>query len=201
MRLLLLVLLSLSTLSLQGCLPVVATGVGVAAFAAADRRSLGAQTEDQELQVKAANRMAEQFGTAQYSVNVNSYNRRLLITGEAVTEEIKNKLTEIAKSVPNVAAVVNEVRVAPNSSWTDRNNDAYITTKVKSRFVGEGKGFHANQVKVVTEAGVVYLMGIVTQAEAEAAVDIARTTTGVQRVVKVFEYIDKVPEPEKTAEK
>ena len=201
MRLLLLVLLSLSTLSLQCCFPVVATGVGVAAFAAADRRSLGAQTEDQELQVKAANRMAEQFGTAQYSVNVNSYNRRLLITGEAVTEEIKNKLTEIAKSVPNVAAVVNEVRVAPNSSWTDRNNDAYITTKVKSRFVGEGKGFHANQVKVVTEAGVVYLMGIVTQAEAEAAVDIARTTTGVQRVVKVFEYIDKVPEPEKTAEK
>jgi osmotically-inducible protein OsmY len=199
MRVLLLLLVALSTLSLQACFPIIATGVGMTAFAVADRRTIGAQAEDQGLQVKVANRLAEQFGTAKYSVNVNSYNRRVLLTGEAASEEIKNRLTELAKEVPNVASVVNEVQVAGNSAFSARSNDALITTKVKSRFVTEGKTFHTNHVKVVTEAGVVYLMGLVTPAEGDAAVEIARTTSGVQSVVKVFEYIDKVPASETTA--
>jgi len=191
-------LVCLFTLSLQACFPIIAGGVGMTAFAVADRRTIGAQAEDQGLQVKVANRLSEQFGTAKYSVNVNSYNRRVLLTGEAASEEIKNKLTELAKEVPNVASVVNEVQVAGNSAFSARSNDALITTKVKSRFVTEGNTFRANHVKVVTEAGVVYLMGLVTPAEGDAAVEIARTTTGVQSVVKVFEYIDKVPAAETT---
>lgn len=196
MRVLLLVLISLCAASLQACFPIIATGVGMTAFAVADRRTIGAQAEDQGLQVKVANRFSEQFGTAKYSVNVNSYNRRVLLTGEAGTEEIKNKLGELAKEVTNVISVVNEVRVAGNSAFGARSNDTLITTKVKSRFITEGQGFHANQVKVVTEAGVVYLLGLVTPAEGDAAVEVARTTSGVQSVVKVFEYIDQVPASE-----
>jgi osmotically-inducible protein OsmY len=196
MRVLLLVLISLCAAALQACVPLVATGVAMTAYAVADRRSVGAQAEDQSLQVKVSNRLYEQFGTAKISVNVNSYNRRVLLTGEAANEETKNKLGELAKEVPNVASVVNEVKVAGNSAFSARSNDTFITTQVKSRFVTEGKGFHANQVKVVTEAAVVYLMGLVTPAEADAAVEIARTTSGVQGVVKVFEYIDHVPASE-----
>ena len=196
MRVLLLVMISLCAVSLQGCFPVIATGVGMTAFAVADRRTMGAQAEDQGLQVKVANRLSEEFGTSKFSVNVNSYNRRVLLTGEAANEEIKNKLGELAKEVPNMASVVNEVRVAGNSAFGARSNDALITAKVKSRFITEGKGFHANHVKVVTEAGVVYLMGLVTPAEGDAAVELARTTSGVQGVVKVFEYIDQIPTSE-----
>src|SRR5882724_1751214 len=97
MRVLLMLLVCLFTLSLQACFPIIAGGVGMTAFAVADRRTIGAQAEDQGLQVKVANRLSEQFGTAKYSVNVNSYNRRVLLTGEAASEEIKNKLTELAK--------------------------------------------------------------------------------------------------------
>jgi osmotically-inducible protein OsmY len=200
MRNWLLVLFSLSVLPMQGCAPLVIAGVGVTAYAVADRRSIGAQTDDETIEFKTSSRFKEQFGSAQYHVDVVSYNRHVLLIGEATSEDIKNRLTELARGVTNVASVTNEVQVTGNTSFSTQSNDALITSKVKSRFVTEGSNkFNANQVKVTTENGVVYLMGIVTQAEADAAVEVARTTSGVQRVVKVFEYIDKVPASEATA--
>ena len=181
--------------ALQGCFPVVATGVGVAALSAADRRTTGAQVEDQAIELKIENRASQNFGTAQYHLNAISYNRRVLLTGEAANEKIKNDLTDIARSVPGVVAVTNEMAIGPNTSFSSRSNDALVTSNVKARFVTNAAGrFTANHVKVFTEKGVVYLLGIVTPAEGEAAAEIASGTSGVQRVVKVFEYADKVPQ-------
>lgn len=180
-----------ATTALQGCFPIVAAGVGAGALSAADRRSTGAQIDDQSIEVKISNRFKEQFGTAQYKVDVTSFNRRVLLTGEAANPEIKNKLTELAKSVAGVSGVTNEVA---DSISHARTSDALVTSNVKSRFVTNNEGrFYPNHIKVVTENSVVYLMGLVTQAEGDAAAEIARTSRGVQGVVKVFEYIDKTP--------
>jgi osmotically-inducible protein OsmY len=186
---------ALATATLQGCFPLVAAGVGTAAVSLADRRTTGAQIDDEAIEGKASSRFREQFGSAHYQVNVTSYNRRVLLTGQAATEETKNKLAEIAKNVPNVVSVVNEVVVADSSSFGSRSNDGLITSNVKARFLTNSGGqFAPNHVKVTTENNVVYLMGLVTPAEGEAAAEVARTSSGVQKVVKVFEYIDKAPE-------
>jgi osmotically-inducible protein OsmY len=120
-------------------------------------------------------------------VNPISYNRRVLLTGEAPTEEMKKQIGDEIRSIPSVADVVNEVQVAGGSSLAARGNDGLITSNVKFRMVNN-PAFSVNHIKVVTEAGTVYLMGIVTQAEGDAAAEIARTTSGARGVVKVFEY-------------
>ena len=186
----------LVTGALQGCFPLVAVGVGAGALSIADRRTTGAQIDDEAIEEKASSRFREQFGSAHYQVNVTSYNRRVLLTGQAATEETKNKLAEITKNVPNVVSVVNEVVVAGTSSFGSRSNDGLITSNVKARFLTNSGGqFAPNHVKVTTENNVVYLMGLVTSAEGEAAAEVARNSSGVEKVVKVFEYIDKAPEP------
>jgi osmotically-inducible protein OsmY len=174
---------------LQGCLGAAAVGVGAAALAADDRRSLGAQTEDTEIEVRAGGRISDRFGDKVH-INVTSYNRNALLTGEAPDDATKTQIERILREITNVRGVVNEIQVAGVSSYSARSNDAYITSKVKARFVDNGGNFSVNHVKVVTEAGAVYLMGLVTRKEAEAAVEIARTTGGVQKVVRVFEYIE-----------
>ena len=121
-------------------------------------------------------------------MNTTSFNRRVLVTGEVPTEEAKKKVEDAVRNIANVREVVNELKVGAISSIASRGNDALITSNVKARMVNNGK-FSPNHVKVVTEANVVYLMGLVKQAEGEAAAEIARTTQGVSRVVKVFEYI------------
>ena len=121
-------------------------------------------------------------------VNVTSYNRMLLLTGEAPSAEIKADIEKLASGVPNVKSISNELAIAGPSSLGGRSNDTYLTSKVKARFVDANK-FSANHVKVVTEAGVVFLLGIVTQTEANDAVEIARTTGGVQKVVRVLEVV------------
>jgi osmotically-inducible protein OsmY len=122
-------------------------------------------------------------------VNVTSYNRMLLLTGEAPSAEIKADIEKLAvRLVPNVKSISNELAIAGPSSLGGRSNDTYLTSKVKARFVDANK-FSANHVKVVTEAGVVFLLGLVTQTEANDAVEIARTTGGVQKVVRVFEIV------------
>jgi len=192
MRILLLVLTSLIVTSLQGCFPLIAAGVGAGALSIADRRSTGAQVDDGAIEVKTSNRFKEQFGTAQYNVDVTSFNRHVLLTGEAASEDIKRKLFEIATAVPNVAGVTNEIAVGFTNN---RPGDALITSNVKARLLTNNEGkLSPNNIKVVTENSTVFLMGLVTQAEGEAAAEIARTSKGVQRVVKVFEYIDKAPE-------
>jgi len=200
MKVLFFVITTLIITSLQGCIPLIAAGVGAGALSIADRRTTGAQLDDTSIEPKIYTRFREQFGTSQYNVDVTSYNRRVLLTGTASSEEVKNKLTEIAASVPNVASVTNEVAIGIPSSRV--KGDALITSNVKTRFLTSNEGkFNVNNIKVLTENNTVYLLGIVTQAEGEAAAEVARTSKGVQRVVKVFEYINAAPEaaPKTTA--
>ncbi|MCB1957029.1 MAG: BON domain-containing protein [Rhodocyclaceae bacterium] len=182
-----LALLAATLPALQGCFPVVAAGAATGAFMAADRRSSGAYVEDEGLEWKVGNRVKERFGDAAH-VNVTAFNRVVLLTGEISDESSRAALDQIAAGVPNVRGVTNEVQVAGVSSLTSRGNDAVVTSKVKARFV-DANTFGANHVKVVTEAGTVFLMGLVTRGEADNATEIARTTSGVRKVVRVFEYI------------
>jgi osmotically-inducible protein OsmY len=172
---------------LHGCAAVVVGGAATGAVMADDRRTVGTITEDQGIEIKAANRIGEKFGDAH--INVTSYNRMLLLTGEAADAAAKDQIGKIAGAVENVRSVDNEIRIAGNSSMSARANDSYLTSKVKARFLDAQK-FDVVHVKVVTEANTVYLLGLVTRKEAADATEIARTTGGVQRVVRLFEYLD-----------
>jgi len=173
---------------MQGCVEMAVVGAGVAVMAAADRRTVGAQTEDQEIEVRGESRIGDRFGDKVH-VNVTSYNRNVLLTGEAPDAATKAEMEKIVREITNVRGVVNEIQIGALSSYSARGNDSYLTSKVKARFVDNGGAFSVNNVKVVTEAGVVYLMGLVTRKEADAAAEIARTTGDVRKVVRVFEYI------------
>lgn len=173
---------------LTACLPAVVGGAAAGGMMAADRRTSGIYIEDEGIEIKAEKNIADQVGD-KIHVNVTSYNRNVLITGEAEDEATKAKAEAIVKAVDNVRSVTNELAVDMKSTIANRNNDAYVTSKVKARMLKEGR-FPANYVKVVTESSVVYLLGLVTHKEAEDAVEIASSTDGVYRVVKVFEYID-----------
>lgn len=173
--------------ALQGCFPLVAGGVGAGAAMAADRRTSGAYVEDEGIEWRAASAIRDRLGDAVH-VNVTSYNRNVLLTGEAPSEGHRAEIERVVSRVPNVRGITNEVQVSGISSLTSRSSDAVTTSKVKARFV-DAATFGAHHVKVVTEAGTVYLLGLVTRREADAATDIARTTSGVRKVVRVFEYI------------
>ena len=135
---------------------------------------------------RTGNRVDDRYGDRVH-VNVTSYNRYVLLTGEVTDEAARMEIEKIARGVPNVLGVTNDLQVAGKSSMGSRSNDSYLTSKVKTRFLDSGK-FNAIHIKVVTEAGVVYLLGMVTEKEAEDAVEIARTSGGVRKVVKMFEY-------------
>jgi osmotically-inducible protein OsmY len=187
-RTLLLGLAAAATLpALQGCFPLVATGAGVGAAMVADRRTSGAFVEDEGIEWRAARALRERFGDGIH-VNVTSFNRNVLLTGEAPNEAIRTEIEQVAARVDNVRGIINEVQVAGINSLTSRGNDTLITSKVKARFV-DAQTFGAHHVKVVTEAGTVFLLGIVTRREADAATEVARTTAGVRKVVRVFDYI------------
>ncbi len=171
---------------LVACVPAVVGGAATGGAIAADRRTSGIFVEDENIELKAANKMRTNLGE-QSHVNVTSYNRNVLLTGEVPDEARKTLAANLLKEIQNITNVTNEIAIAPKASLSSRSNDTYITSKVKTRFVTENR-FPANHVKVVTEDSVVYLLGMVTQEEAEAAVDIARNTDGVTKVVKVFEY-------------
>lgn len=171
----------------QGCIPVIVGGTGAAVAMATDRRSSGAYVEDESIEWKASKRINEHLGDKVHA-NTTSFNRKLLLTGEAFNEASREEAGRIAAAVENVKEVVNELRVAPTSSISARGNDSYISSKVKARFVDQ-KDFRIQQVKVTTEAGTVFLMGLVTEKEGNAATEVARTTNGVQKVVRVFEHI------------
>ena len=171
---------------LSGCFALAVGGVGTAALMANDRRTTGIYIEDENIEWKALGRMKEKLPGSH--INVTSFNRKLMLTGEVLTEDLKRQATEEARRIPSVVDVANELQVAGASSLTARGNDALLTSNVKARMINNPK-FSTNHVKVVTEAGIVYLMGLVTQSEGDAAADIARTTAGVRGVVKVFEYL------------
>jgi osmotically-inducible protein OsmY len=170
----------------------VATGAGAGVMMATDRRSSGIYIEDQEIELRAANRAREAFPADNVHVNFTSYNQTVLITGEVPDETTKQKINSIVMGISNVKTTSNELRIAAASLLSSRSNDAYITTKVKTRFF-DAKRFSATAVKIVTENGVVYLMGLVTQQEGIDAAQIASTTSGVTKVVKLFDYIAKAP--------
>ena len=172
---------------LQACVPLVFVGVGAGALAVADRRTTGTYLDDESIEIKAAEQIRRHFGTINH-VNVTSYNRNVLLTGEVQDEHVKAEAQRLAGRVANVRAVVNELVIGPPSTFSDRSNDTAITTNVKARFINN-KVFSANHIKVVTEANVVFLLGIVTRAEGNHAAEIASTSKGVKKVVRVFEYI------------
>jgi osmotically-inducible protein OsmY len=185
-RLGILVLLAAAPL-LQSCFPLAVTGVAAGALVASDRRTTGMYIEDDTIELKALGRLHD-FPTAH--VNATSYNRRVLLTGEVYDEKVKKQVFEAVHGIDNVREVIDETQIAGASSLASRGNDALITSNVKARMLNNNGRFSANHIKVVTEAGVVYLMGLVRHSEGDAAAEIARNTSGVNRVVKVFEYID-----------
>ena len=187
-RTLLIVALGGATLSsLTACVPLIVGGAVAGTVAASDRRTFGAQTEDKAIAVKAEVKLPNLVGDAGH-VNIASFNRRVLLTGEVRDQAMKDTLEREIRAIEGVLSVSNELEVAGPASYTSRSNDALITTKVKASLV-DMKDISANSFKVVTERGNVYLMGRVTQREGVIAADVARGVSGVYKVVKVFEYI------------
>ncbi len=178
--------LALGALSLQGCIEMAVVGAGAAALSHFDRRATGAQIDDEGIELRATNRVSERFGDKVH-VNITSYNRSVLVTGEVPNEQAKTEIEKIITATPHVRSVTNDLQVAAGTALSSRAIDATITGKVKARFLDANR-FNPLLVKVVTENAVVYLMGIVTESEANQAVEVARTTGGVRKVVKVFEY-------------
>lgn len=197
MRLALALLIALAA-TLSGCAPLVVGGaVAGGAMVAVDRRQPDIMATDERIELQAVSNINDRLKD-QVHVNVTSYNKQVLLTGEAKTEPLKQDVERIAAGLPEVKGVVNELRVAAPSDFSARSSDSYITSVVKSRMVTAQK-FNPIHLKVVTEAGVVYLMGLVTRKEADDATQIARTTSGVKRVVRVFEYIPDPPPAPKPA--
>ena len=162
-------------------------GAAAGALATADRRTLGAQADDKSIAVKADLRLPKITGEDVH-INVNSFNRKVLITGEVKDGAMKAAVEREGRAIDGVGVVINELVTAGPSTYTQRSADALITTKVKASLV-DAKDISANSYQVVTERGVVYLQGRVTQREGQIGADIARGVSGVMKVVKVFEYI------------
>lgn len=179
---------------MQGCATAVVVGGAAAGGAAAhDRRTMGAMVEDQSIEMKAGGKISDDEELNERThTNITSYNSIVLITGEAPTQDMRSRLEQLAREVPKVRRVHNEVIIASPSAFSSRSSDTWITTKVKSSlFNVKGiESFDPTRVKVVTENGVVFLMGLVTHEEESAVVDTASRVSGVQRIIKVFEYTD-----------
>ncbi|RXZ36436.1 BON domain-containing protein [Oxalobacteraceae bacterium CAVE-383] len=174
-------------IGLQGCIGVLAGGAIATGFAASDRRTLGAQAEDKSIMLKAGSRVEAVVGTPSH-INTTSFNRKLLLTGEVRSEEAKQAAGKEAAAIPGVEGVFNELTVGEPSSVSTRSSDTYITSKVLASLF-DAKDVFSNSFKVVTENGVVYLMGLVTQREGDRGAEIVRGISGVQKVVTVYEYL------------
>ena len=188
-------------MGLGACAPLVVGSFVGGAMVATDRRTSGTQLEDEGIELRSANRIREMVGDRVH-VNITSYNRQVLLTGEVPNDRDRQYLAKLVSEVDNVRSVVNELAVMPASSLGDRSTDALITGKIKASML-DSKDIFASAYKVVTERGNVYLMGRVTQREANRATDVARSVGGVKKVVRVFEVISEeelkalLPEPPK----
>lgn len=172
---------------LQGCFPVVAAGAGTAVMSALDRRTSGTLIEDEGIELRTDSRLREKLGN-RANVSAVSYNRNVLLTGQVADEATRAEAAAIAATVSNVRGISNETEIAGVSSLTQRSSDAVITSKVKARIL-DSQRVNANHVKVVTENGKVYLMGLLTEGEAKAAKEVAASTSGVRKVIAIFEII------------
>jgi osmotically-inducible protein OsmY len=174
---------------LAGCAPLLIGGAVVGgAMVATDRRTSGSQVDDEVIELKAKGRMGEAFPGDEARINTTSYNRMVLLTGQVPTEADRTKAEQVVARIDNVASVVNELSVGPPTTFGERSKDAFVTAKVKASIV-DAKDLFANSIKVVTHRGVVYLMGRVTEREANRAAEVARGVSGVAKVVKVFEIL------------
>jgi osmotically-inducible protein OsmY len=180
-------LLSGVALTMQGCALLLVGAAGGGTLIATDRRTLGAQTEDREIQVKAKTAINENLPD-QSNVNVTVFNRRVLLTGEVPAEQWKQKAEDQVRGINNVNSIVNELAIQPPSSYSSRAHDTYLEGRVKTAMVAE-KDLRANYYKVLCERDTVYLMGLVTREEGQHGADVAAQVPGVQQVVKVFQYI------------
>ena len=175
-------------LGLASCAaPLMFGGVIGGAMVASDRRSTGIQVEDETIEQRSATAIRENFGSKEH-INITSYNRQVLITGEVSTDTVRRQVESLIGRVENVRAVVNELAIGPASTTSERASDVLLVAKVKASMVDTEDVF-ANVYKVVGERGTIYLMGRVTQREAKRATDVVRGVSGVKRVVRVFEYI------------
>ena len=177
----------LMTSALTACIPLVAGGMASGALLATDRRTSGAQLEDEGIELRALNRIRSNIGERVH-VNLTSYNRQVLLTGEVPSAQDKAAVEQIVSRVENVSGVVNDLEVASASTLGQRSSDTLVTGRVKAALI-DARDLQFNAFKVVTERGVVYLLGRVTQREADRATAVARSTTDVQKVVRVFEII------------
>jgi osmotically-inducible protein OsmY len=188
MRLLLLLVAFAALPVLQGCVAMALGGAAAGGYMVGeDRRSTAVMTDDQAIELKASNRLNEKYPNAH--IIATSYNKLVLLTGEVPDAAAKAEADRIVRGVDGVRGTFNELQVGPVSALSARANDSYITSKVKTRFL-DARRFNALHVKVVTEASTVYLMGLVKRSEANDATELARTTSGVQRVVRAFEFQD-----------
>ena len=178
---------SATAFGLSGCLPLVVGGAVMGGMVATDRRTSGTYVEDEGIEIKAAARIRERLGDRVH-VNVTSYNRQVLLTGEAPTAEDKQLVEQVVAQVENVRNTVNEISILGNSTLTQRSSDAVVTGRVKAKLL-DARDLLSNSFKIVTERGTVYLMGRVTQREANRATEIITATQGVQRLVRVLEVL------------
>ncbi len=183
-------LILLSALLLQGCATAVITGAATGASVATDRRTTGTIIDDQGIEFKASYAIFNNKEIYEQShINTTSYNGLVLITGETPTEALKQQIGSIVKKLPKVRRIFNEIIIAAPSALPSRSSDTWITSKIKTKLIAE-KGVNPLNIKVVTEHGIVYLMGIISHAEADQAILVVTQSAGVQRVVKLFEYTD-----------
>ncbi len=180
----------IATPFLVGCVPMFAVGTaaGTGAYISEDRRTSGMFIEDEGIELKGARRIHQQYGDHVH-INVTSYNRIVLLSGEVPTAAIRADVEKLMMGVENVRKIYNELVIAANTTLASRSNDTLITSKVKARFLAERK-FQINHIKIVTENEVVFLLGVVTRQEADNAAQIASSTAGVKKVLKAFEYLN-----------
>jgi len=179
--------LAASVLSLSACFPLVLGGAVTGALVASDRRTSGIVVEDNTIQLKAGNRLDDNIGDRAH-INVTSYNRQVLLTGEVPSEQDKALAEKVASGVENVRNVVNELAVLGNSTLSQRSSDTLVTSRVRANLL-DTRDLYPSAFKITTERGTVYLMGRVTQREANRATEVVSGTSGVQRVVRILEII------------
>lgn len=174
----------------QGCAPVIVAGGATAAAAAGERRTLGAFVDDESIEIKARKALNDErdFGDDVH-INITSMNGIVLLTGEATTEDKRDRAMALIREIQGIRRIVSEIRVAEPRAFAYTTHDGWITSKVKAKLLGT-EGLPSNQIKVVTENSVVYLMGLVKQKEGDMAAEATRSVGGITRVVKLFEYLD-----------
>jgi osmotically-inducible protein OsmY len=181
------VLIACLTSSLSACAPMIMGGAVMSSLVATDRRTSGAQLEDEGIELRAASRIRDNLGDLVH-INVTSYNRQVLLTGEVPSAQDRVRAEQIVAKVENVRSTVNELAVLGNATLTQRASDVLVTTRVRAGLV-DARDLFANAFKVVTERGTTYLMGRVTQREANRATEVVRTTQGVQKVVRLLDIL------------